>query len=174
MGQSLTKEELFIDLAATYIKCPYVWGGRGNVIFVKGGVVPNTFFDKFVFDCSGLITYTLWKLGEMGIITNLPDMRGTHNTDIMFAQFPKTDAREVGTLLFWGRNKNDPNDTDHVAIDMGRGFILDASGGGSTTLTPQDARLKNAMVRMHYNRRDPKTFLGARRIPLDRSELKVI
>lgn len=160
----MTEEEIFIDLAAGYIGAPYIWRGKGDYIWSPQGLIKNTFGSHpYVFDCSGLVTFILNKMRTIpSLKLNIPDMRGTHSAKTIEDTFPIAKTNEAGTLLLW---------PSHVAIDCGRGFVLEAAGGDETTLTPSDAaRRPNAKVRFGFNKRGAPTSF--RRIPLDKSELR--
>lgn len=160
----MTLEETFVEIAASYIGCPYIWQGKGDQIWTPQGLVKNTFPNKLVFDCSGLITFALDKLNRISNL-GLPNMIGTHSSRTIFDTFPITKTYECGTLLLYPK---------HVAIDLGRGFVLDASGGDETTTSPIEALRRGASVKIHFNRRKPETLLGIRTIPLDKSALRAV
>lgn len=163
----MTPEELFVEIAASYINCPYIWGGKGDLIFDTQKLVlnKNPFgpTHPLVFDCSGLITYSLRELANE-LDLDLPPMTGSHSAKTILDTFPKAKStNQFGQLLLYPQ---------HVAIDVGNGFCLDAHRGTADVLTPQQAKAKKAAVLMHRNTRNPKGILGVVRIPLDRRELR--
>lgn len=128
---------------------PYVWTGKGDVLWTLNGLVKNP-FGTDVFDCSGLITTALQRAGG-------PDLRASHGSRQMFEQFP-----------VWG-SRTDDTEKDlrlrfypgHVALFHalrwnGRIEVIEAAGGGKQTTAPTPG----AMVRQGLERRDD--FMGER------------
>lgn len=158
----------FIDVALAAQGCHYIWGGKGYLQFKDGGLKRHNFVDDKnvqlpVFDCSGLVTDALFKTTGM-------DLRGTHSSRVMLETFPivEPDDRDElpeGSLILY---------PVHVAIDLGRGLVLDANGGDKTTVTILDAIQRGARVEVHRTNRPRATILGYRRIPLDTKELRVV
>ena len=166
--KAMTKDEQFLEIAATFVNSPYIWGGKGSHIFKADELkmMPNLFAPSWptVFDCSGLVTFCL-KLIQASKTLDLPDMRGTHSAKTILDTFPLVTAPQTGNLLLYPQ---------HVAIYVGPEWVLDANRGTSSIHTPQEARAKDASVQLHFNRRPDSTLLGCRRIPLDKTELRAI
>lgn len=158
-------EEKFVDIALSFQGSHYIWGGHGHLITKGGRLTPHPFTDPndatkrlMVFDCSGLITTSLWMASGGKI-----DLRTSHGSLAIWETFPEAKAALDGVILCY---------PGHVSIDLGRDRVVDAHGGDSTTLTVLDAMQRRARVEVHRINRNPKTLLGMRRIPLDISELK--
>lgn len=102
---------------------PYLWGGNG-----PGG-----------FDCSGMVVYVYRHLG----------VRLPRTSREMWARLPPVRGElRAGDLLFFGQGGR----VDHVAVYLGRGYMLHASGRwGRVVVEPWTA------LRGRY--------LGARRPP---------
>lgn len=110
------------EVGRTYQGLPYRWGGNG-----QGG-----------FDCSGLVVYLYRALG-----VNLPRT----SREQWRALPPVRGEVRPGDLLFFGRGGR----VDHVAIYIGRGYMLHASGDrGKVVVEPW------TVLRERY--------LGARRV----------
>ena len=92
--------EWFIEVGKRFSGIPYLWGGNGY-----GG-----------FDCSGLVVYVYRHLG-----VNLP-----RTSREQYAYLPPvTGTVRVGDLLFFSSSGKE---VDHVAIYIGGGLMLHASG----------------------------------------------
>jgi cell wall-associated NlpC family hydrolase len=92
--------EWFIEVSKRFSGIPYLWGGNGY-----GG-----------FDCSGLVVYLYRHLG-----VNLP-----RTSREQYAYLPPvTGTVRVGDLLFFSSSGKE---VDHVAIYIGGGLMLHASG----------------------------------------------
>lgn len=158
----------FVDAALSQQGAPYIWGGKGNLLFKDGKLVKHKFVKPKdpqsiidVFDCSGLVTWAL-NLITMGKV----DLRGTHSAKTILDTFPLVEhSSEDGNLILY---------PSHVSIDLGRGRVVDAHRGDSSTLSLLDALNANAKVEAHRIVRPAHTVLGYRRIPLDKSELRSV
>ena len=100
-SNSMTLEKI-LKLSESLLGIPYAWGGKSS----------------FGFDCSGFIQ-TLFRL--IGI--NLPrdtyqQIESNKLTEI------NNQSTDLGDLLFFAENKN----VNHVAISLGNGQIIHASG----------------------------------------------
>lgn len=138
---------------------PYVWGGHGMELWAANGMVPHAFGGVDVFDCSGLVTTTLWRIGSV-------DWRRSHNAQYLYEACAPTPDRQPLALRFYGPSVLDVR---HVAVNIaawGKSDVLkiEAAGGGRETTAPRSP-LGNArvMVRLE-NRAD---FLCARSLPAD-------
>jgi cell wall-associated NlpC family hydrolase len=136
------------DFALQQLGRPYLWAARGdwavrpdhvthqlrNVPVATLGAAGNAF------DCAGLVTWASWKAGAA-------DLRGWWSADHLWHQLPERDMPEGddwNRLVFFGLGDH----ATHVAIDLGRGLILEAAGGDSTTLNAFDAEKRGARVRI--------------------------
>ena len=127
-GTSAEKIQRVINLAQheTTLGLSYSWGAGG-----KGGpgcgiaeLSPSGFndYDRFGFDCSGFTEYIFWAGAgvDIGEDTNSQSVQGT--------QVPYSDV-QPGDLLFWGS----PGNTEHVAIYIGNGQMIEAAPPRGTT-----------------------------------------
>ena len=100
---------------------PYSWGG-GALNGPSAGVDSDA--GKIGYDCSGFTRYAF-----AGVGVQLPKFSGDqYNTG---RKVPQSQAKR-GDLLFWG-----PGGSQHVAIYLGGGKMLEASGSaGKVTVSP--------------------------------------
>lgn len=113
-------EQWFWQAAQRLVGHPYLWGGNGT-----GG-----------FDCSGLVVYIYRHLGR-----NLP--RTSREQYAYLPPVPQGDRVRVGDLLFFSeRGKG----IDHVAIYIGKGYILHASGSSGKVVVDPWTKLKGIYV----------------------------
>ena len=156
----------FVDRALEYQGCPYIWQGKGLLMWTPQGLRPHKFSDLQdstrsieVFDCSGLVTHCL-------ALTTQIDLRATHSAKTILDTFPECDKDfGDGCLLLY---------PSHVAIDLGRNRVVDAHAGDSSTTSLLAAQARNAKVEAHRSLRAASSILGYRKIPLDKSELKTV
>lgn len=125
----MKKRELALDIAKRFLNLPYRWGGDDAV----GG-----------FDCSGLVIEVLKGVG-------IVDEKFDATAHMLSKQFAETDILEPGVLVYWDWNKDGV--IDHVEMiafveESGEVFTVGASGGGSSTTTPQSAQEANAFVKI--------------------------
>ena len=113
--------EYAIRRAGSQIGVPYSWGG-GTLT----GPGPGVDYDagKIGFDCSGLTRYAF-----AGVGVQIPKYSGDqYNTG---RAIPPSQAKR-GDLIFYG-----PGGSQHVAIYLGGGKMLEASGSaGKVTVSP--------------------------------------
>ena len=140
----------FVVEALAHLGAPVLWGAKG----------PD------VFDCSGLVTWCLARVGG-------PDWKTTHNTDRLWAECPLGNDHQPGDLAFWYSKAEDAaakGDVEHVAICLAGGHILTADGATSHIMSLEGAKASGARVRVretvHYRPR----FAGYRRFPLEVDE----
>lgn len=119
------------DYAMSFIGEPYRWGGDDSI-------------DGF--DCSGLCIEILCAAGV------LPPHQDY--TAAGLAEYFGADGVEkpsFGCLVFFGKDR-----PTHVAFCLNDTLMLEAGGGGSATLTREDAAAQNAFVRIRpiANRKD--------------------
>lgn len=116
--------ETVIDRGMSQLGLPYAWGGgneNGPTLGIRDGGVADSFgdYNKIGFDCSGLMIYAF-----AGIGISLPHYSGYQYT--AGTQVPSSQMRR-GDMLFWG-----PNASQHVALYLGNGQMLEAPQSGST------------------------------------------
>lgn len=124
---------LVVDYAMSFLGLPYIWGGDDPI---KG------------FDCSGLVQEILSSVGmdppgdqTAQALYNYFEGKSTHN------------AFSAGAIAFYGKSVRE---ITHVAFMIDSYRIIEAGGGGSHTLTKEDAALQNAFIRIRLrtNRKD--------------------
>jgi cell wall-associated NlpC family hydrolase len=100
---------------------PYSWGG-GNAVGPSRGIDSGA--GTTGFDCSGLILYAF-----AGVGIKLPHYSGAQYD--MGRKIPTSQARR-GDVIFYG-----PGGSQHVAIFLGGGRMLEASGSAErVTVSP--------------------------------------
>ncbi|GAA4487668.1 hypothetical protein GCM10023094_46410 [Rhodococcus olei] len=115
--------ETVIDRAMSQLGVPYAWGGgneNGPTLGIRDGGVADSYgdFNKVGFDCSGLMIYAF-----AGIGISLPHYTGYQYT--AGEQVP-TSQMKRGDMVFYG-----PNASQHVALYLGNGEMLEAPQSGS-------------------------------------------
>ena len=116
-----------VEYLKRWIGTPYLWAG-----------------DDFAgFDCSGLI---LEVLKSVGLIRPNVDM----TADRLYRWFNhnRTVKPGSGKLVFWFTSDIRSNKAIHVEMMIDNDHTIGASGGGSATVTIQDAIKHNAFVKM--------------------------
>ncbi|WP_337110353.1 NlpC/P60 family protein, partial [Prescottella equi] len=116
--------ETVIDRGMSQLGLPYAWGGgnaNGPTLGIRDGGVADSYgdFNKVGFDCSGLMIYAF-----AGIGISLPHYTGYQYT--AGTQVPSSQMRR-GDMIFWG-----PGASQHVALYLGDGQMLEAPQSGST------------------------------------------
>ena len=113
--------EYVIQRAGSQLGVPYSWGG-GNAVGPSRGIDSGA--GTTGFDCSGLTRYAF-----AGVGVQIPKYSGDqYNTGRPIA--PSQAKR--GDLIFYG-----PGGSQHVAIYLGGGRMLEASGSaGKVTVSP--------------------------------------
>lgn len=141
-------DQRVVDFALGQLGRPYLWAACGdwavrpdpvthqlrNVDVATLGALGNAF------DCVGLVKWAAWRAGSA-------DLRGWWSADHLWHQLPVADEPEGSDwnrLVFFGLGGH----ASHVAIDLGRGLVLEAAGGDATTLTALDADKRGARVRV--------------------------
>lgn len=136
--------ETVVDRAMSQIGVPYAWGGgdaNGPTRGIRDGGVADVHgdYNKIGFDCSGLMIYAF-----AGVGISLPHYTGYQYT--AGKQIPSSQMRR-GDMIFWG-----PNASQHVALYLGDGMMLEAPQSGSHVkispvrwggMTPYAVRLVN-------------------------------
>ena len=118
-----TPQDIIYDYAMTLVTTPYKWGGSNFA-----GL-----------DCSGLVILLLQAAGVFPYHqdASAADLAKTYGA-VPFAK----DGVKFGTLLFYG----DP--IFHVTFALNEYQMVSASGGDHETVSVEDARLKNAFVKV--------------------------
>ena len=126
-----------LEYALSFIGVNYEWGGNN----AQG------------FDCSG---YVCEILRPSGLIGNKEDLTAAaiHNK----FKSKVVGSPSLGCLVFYGR---DIRRITHVAFMITEDIILEAGGGGSSTIDAESADKANAFVRARpYNYRTPVSFIN--------------
>jgi hypothetical protein len=120
---ALTERELALDYAWRYVGTFYSWGGD----------------DPSGFDCSGFVVEILKSVG-------LLPRKGDWTAHGLFELFQNraVDTPIEGCLVFW----HSDNKIIHVEMCVDTERSLGASGGGSGTVTREDAIKHNAFIKM--------------------------
>ena len=115
--------ELAVRYAWTWIGTPYKWGGD----------------DFSSFDCSGFIVEVLQAVGKL-------QARDYSAHDLYTLFKPNVVALGyAGCLAFW---LDSAGRAVHVMLLIDNGHVIGATGGGSATLTEEDAERQNAFCKM--------------------------
>jgi len=115
-----------INYAMQFVGRPYIWGGDDPM---RG------------YDCSGYVQDLLHFAGE--------DPPGDQTAQALFNHFSEPTKGKYGiygpgALAFYGK---DAKHVTHIAFCIDQYRCLEAAGGGSTTLTENDAIKQNAFIR---------------------------
>lgn len=123
-GSRDEKIEAVINRAMSQLGTPYAWGGgdaNGPTLGIRDGGVADAHgdYNKYGFDCSGLVLYAFAAAG-----ISLP-----HYTGYQYQRGTKVSPSDMqrGDLIFYG-----PNAENHVAIYLGDGQMIEAPQSGST------------------------------------------
>ena len=120
--------QAFLLQATSCLNIPYIWGGSNPL---QG------------FDCSG---YAQWVLRTIGM-----DPPGDQSAQALFdwvrVRGDVSPADPVGSLVFYGANIFS---IKHVAILLNAYQIIEAGGGGSSTLTRAEAAALGACIRIRH------------------------
>ena len=113
-----------IEYAMCFVGTPYKWGGSNPVEGV---------------DCSGLLQEVLASIGM--------DPSGDQTAQGLFNYFSQgcLHIKGAGAIVFYGASMSQ---ITHVALMINEFQIIEAGGGGSKTLTREDAGKQNAFVRI--------------------------
>ena len=124
MGDRAAQIETVIARAMGQVGTPYAWGGgnaNGPTLGIRDGGVADSYgdYNKVCFDCSGLVLYAF-----AGVGIALP-----HYTGYQYQRGTKVSPSEMqrGDLIFYG-----PGASQHVAIYLGDGQMIEAPSSGST------------------------------------------
>lgn len=144
----------FLAGCRALIGAPYLFGGNGDAQWISPTKRQPLTIPAF--DCKG---YLLWVVKQLGG----PDLRWTHNADSLWLELEPTEDPRPGDFAFWGAATR----ASHIAACLaGRHeAVIEAGGGGRTTLTLQDAVKDNARVRISSSPLYRADLLGFRRNP---------
>jgi cell wall-associated NlpC family hydrolase len=121
----MEKVKLATEIAKSFLGKPYIWGGDDPI---KG------------FDCSGFVIEILKSVGKL-------PYRGDWTASMLYDIFrDRTSLPEEGCLCFL-YSSGRPY-IYHVMYLISSEFVIGASGGGSSTLTTEDAIKKNAYIKI--------------------------
>jgi peptidoglycan DL-endopeptidase CwlO len=129
----MSKKEIAIEYAKSFIGKPYIWGGDGSG--KKGG-----------FDCSGFVLEVLWSVGAyIGGDTTAQNL-----LNYARKSWTKSASNEKGGIAFFGKSASA---ITHVTFCIGNNLMIEAGGGGSDCKT---AETSTGFVRMRpiTNRKD--------------------
>ncbi|KAB3523684.1 hydrolase [Corynebacterium sp. zg254] len=123
-GDAAAKIERVIARANSQLGVSYAWGGggpNGPTLGIRDGGVADAHGDyaKVGFDCSGLMMYAFAAVG----------IQLSHYSGYQYTagrQVPVSEAKR-GDMLFWG-----PGGSQHVALYLGNGQMIEAPQSGST------------------------------------------
>lgn len=147
-------ERAVIAWARSQLGAPYVYRGKGALLWTPRGLEPHRFDGYLVYDCSGLVTCAVRAAGG-------PDWRASHAAQTMHDELRHApDPWAPGVLRLYGTG---PANVSHVAIVVGPGEVLEAAGGDRTTTSPHLAARRSAQVRVGPERR--VDFVAARLLP---------
>lgn len=138
----MTHREKFVAFAMSQVGQTVLWGGRGDMVFDSGlRCLRPTGYAQPVFDCSGLITTALAFVGA-------PDMRGTHNAQLLCDATPVNTAftPQAGDFGFYG---NGPDSVIHIVMTLADGAVLSADGATRRITLLDVAKKAGARVRVH-------------------------
>ena len=130
----MSNRQTATQVAWSFIGTPYIWGGDDPITG---------------FDCSGFVIEILKSVGIL-------PRKGDWTAQGLWEKF--SDKRvtnpHAGCLVFWKKQNSDK--IVHIEYCLDDELAIGASGGRSTTRTPEDARDQNAyiMVRPMRTRRN--------------------
>jgi cell wall-associated NlpC family hydrolase len=128
----MNNKEILTMFFYSVMGLPYKWGGMNPI----SGL-----------DCSGFVQEALSTIGL--------DPAGDQTADALYRYFSsdklgKKNITQFGSLLFFGSESA----ITHIAIALNDKIMIEAGGGGSKTLTKDDAIAQNAYIRIRpINRR---------------------
>ena len=132
---------------------PYCWLGKGLLCWSPNGGVPTPLVAGCTeaYDCSGLVTTSILAAGG-------PDLRMTWKALTFWLEAPLPLGGEQRRLRLFGTN----GEVDHIAIELGGDYQVEASGGDRTTTTASIAIKRGAKVRISDISEGRRDFIGYR------------
>ncbi len=124
MDYKSEQQYYFFETARRALDKPYIWGGD----------------DPTGFDCSGLVVECLKTIG---LLSEKEDLTADGLWRKYHKNFEVTHPEQCSLAFWWNGGK-----MTHVAICVSEHFCITADGGGSTTLTVEDAIEQNAFVKI--------------------------
>ena len=119
------QRQWFVRVAERFLGTPYIWGGD----------------DPSGFDCSGFV---LECMKSIGMVREKQDF--TADDLHRMLKCKNTDEPKAGVLMFWFTENWQR--AYHVAICLDENIYIGASGGDSTTDSPDDAWKQNAYIKI--------------------------
>lgn len=133
----------FLALAVSQEGAPYIWAGKGEYVAGRRHTHKDAHgVPLLVFDCSGLVTWCLRRLGWHS--------RVEMNAHRMWTLWRRTNKPQSGDLILYGK----PSLCSHVEIVMPDGRFFGAMGGGSKTTSP------TAIAKVQYRWKPRADVLG--------------
>ena len=121
----MTPKEIALKVAWSYLGKPYLWGGDDPMAG---------------FDCSGFVIECLKSAGRLPRV-------GDWTAERLYAKFqPDISIPYDGCLVFWENKAK--NKIIHVELCLDDTFSIGFSGGGSGTLTVEEAIKQNAYCKV--------------------------
>lgn len=122
----MTEKEIAQKVAWSMLGKPYLWGGDDTIAG---------------FDCSG---FCIEILKSVGILPR----GGDWTAQMLWEKFKahEVKAPHDGCLVFWNNKAGDR--IIHVEFAINSDLCIGASGGGSKTLTEEDAIKQNAYIKV--------------------------
>lgn len=130
---------------------PVLWAAKGSYVVDPAGLVVAIDEDS-AFDCSGLVTCGLLRIGA-------PDHRADWSAQRLANEMPITDKPELGDLGFYGKSWDE---VVHVVGCLEGGHVISADGATSKIRTLAEAQKSGARVRVHQGVAYRVGFLGFR------------
>lgn len=135
MSEKMQKvnKRILIEYALSMLHVPYIYGGNS----VMTGL-----------DCSGLCCEIL---KSVGVMRNNEDRNAQGIYELLTENANYREAREDCAFAFYGRSRDK---IVHVAFHVDEFLVVEAAGGGSDVLSLEEARKRDARVRIRrYNYR---------------------
>jgi cell wall-associated NlpC family hydrolase len=120
--------------AETHLGLSYSWGagGRGGPSCGISSPSPSGWQDyhRYGFDCSGFMAYIYWAGAGVNLWANDKNYGDGSNTQSLAGTVVPYSQVQPGDMIFWGGQSGSSYtlaDTDHVAIYIGNGQIIEAA-----------------------------------------------